>query len=276
MSIGYALGNVALAARAYENWPEVIAAIAKKQEPAKVILKNGFTIEAEVGLRFLVREIFFTRVYNPSYLPIEDNDIVVDIGANNGIFTLFAASITHNAVHAFEPSPRNIEVLRRNITANGLHHVTAHCYAVSDKPGSAKLFLNAADGQQNLLSDQILPAKIEQYKTCTDVNYLIPRNDEAVTSIEVPTTTLQEIIDSNNLERIDFLKLDCEGAESPILQSTPTSYLQRVRKIAMEFHDHLSELNHNDLQHILESAGFHTRLKWDGRSPLGYMYAWQD
>ena len=64
MSIGYALGNVVLAARAYENWPEVITAIAKKQEPAKVILKNGFTIEAEVGLRFLVREIFFTRIFN--------------------------------------------------------------------------------------------------------------------------------------------------------------------------------------------------------------------
>ena len=44
----------------------------------------------------------------------------------------------------------------------------------------------------------------------------------------------------------------------------------------MEFHDHLSELNHSDLQHILEDAGFHVRLKWDGRSPLGYMYAWQD
>ncbi len=276
MSIGYALGNVALAARAYENWPEVIAAIAKKQEPAKVILKNGFTIEAEVGLRFLVREIFFTRVYNPSYLPIEDNDIVVDIGANNGVFTLFAASITHNAVHAFEPSPRNVEVLRRNIAANGLHHVTAHCDAVSDKIGSAKLFLNAEDGQQNLLSDQILPAKIAQYKTNTDLNYLITGPDVAESYIEVPTTTLQEIIDSNNFEQINFLKLDCEGAESLILQSTPTAYLQRVRKIAMEFHDHLSELNHTDLQHILEGAGFHTRLKWNGRSPLGYMYAWQD
>ncbi len=276
MSIGYALGNVFLAPRKYENWPEVIAAIAKKQEPAKVILKNGFTIEAEVGLRFLVREIFFTRVYNPSYLPIEDNDIVVDIGANDGVFTLFAASVTRNAVHAFEPSPRNVEVLRRNIAANGLQHATAHGYAVSDKIGSAKLFLNAEDGQQNLLSDQILPEKIEQYKTNTDLNYLITGPDVAESYIEVPTTTLQEIMDSNNFEQIDFLKLDCEGAESLILQSTPTAYLQRVRKISMEFHDHLSELNHNDLQHILEGAGFHTRLKWNGRSPLGYMYAWQD
>src|SRR5947209_3980220 len=168
MGIGYAVGNVVLAARAFENWAEVIAAIAKKQEPARVILKNGLTIEAEVGLRFLVREIFFKRVYNPIYLPIEDNDIVVDIGANTGVFTLFAASITRNLVYAFEPSPRNLEVLRRNIAVNGLDHVTAYGCAVSDKVASAKLFLNPADGQQNLLSEHILPDKIEQYKSRTD------------------------------------------------------------------------------------------------------------
>ena len=275
MGIGYALGNVVLAARAYENWAEVITNIAKRQEPTKVILKNGLIIEAELGLRFIVREIFFKRVYNPPYLPIEDNDIVVDIGANNGVFTLFAASITRNAVFAFEPSPQNLAVLRRNIAANNLQHVTAHGSAVSDKVGVAKLCLNPADGQQNLLSDHILPDKIEQYKARTDVNYLLSGTDEVQTHLEVPTTTLQEIMDSNNLKQIDFLKLDCEGAESSILSSTPNEYLKRIRKIAMEFHDHLSELNHKDIQNILERAGFTTRLKWDTKSPLCYMYAWR-
>ena len=275
MHIGYALENVVLAARAYENWAEVIAATVKRREPTKVILKDGLTIEAEVDLRFLVREIFFKRMYNPAYLPIGDNDIVVDIGANNGVFTLFAASITRNAVHAFEPSPRNLEVLRRNIAVNGLHHVTAQGCAVSDKVGLAKLFLNPANGQQNLLSDHIIPDKIEQYKTCTDLNYLISGPDKAETYVEVPTTTLQEIMDCNHLEQIDFLKLDCEGAEGSILQSTPGEYLKRVRKIAMEFHNHLSELSHSDIQNILEAASFTTRLKWDTKSPLGYIYAWR-
>ena len=276
MGIGYALGNVVLAARAYKNWAEVIANTTKKREPDKVILKNGLTIQAELGLRFLVREIFFERVYNPSHMPIEDNDIVVDIGANNGVFTLYAASKSRNVVHAFEPSPRNLEVLKRNIVANKLHNVTAHGCAVSNKAGVAKFFLNLADGQQNLLSDHILPDKIEQYKTHTDLNYLLSGTDKAETCIEVPTTTLQEIMDDNNLKQIDFLKLDCEGAEGTILQSTPEDYLQRVRKIAMEFHDHLSEVNHDQLQKLLESAGFTTRLKWDTKSPLGYMYAWKN
>ena len=275
MGIAYAVGNVVLAAQAYENWQEVITATVRRQEPAKVILKNGLTIEAEVALRFLVREIFFERVYNPTYLPIEGDDIVVDIGANNGIFTLFAASITQKAVHAFEPSPRNLEVLRRNIAINRLHKVIVHDCAVSDSVRSAKLFLSSADGMQNLLSNHILPDKIEQYKARTDMNYLAQGFDKSENYIEVPTTTLQEIMDHNNLEHIDFLKLDCEGAEGPILQSTPKSFLRRVRKIAMEFHDHLSELDHSSIQKILEGVGFTTRLKWDHRSPLGYMYAWR-
>ncbi len=275
MGIGYAIGNVVLATRAYENWAEVISTIVKKQEPAKITLKNGLIIEAEVCLRYLVREIFFRRVYTPAYLPIGNNDIVVDIGANNGVFTLFAASITRNAVYAFEPAPRNLEVLRRNIAVNGLHHVTAHDCAVSDKVGLAKLFLNPSIGGLNLLSEHIIPDKIEQYKASTELKYLTFGTDKAERYIEVPTTTLQEIMDSNNLEQIDFLKLDCEGAEGTILQSTPGEYLKRVRRIALEFHDHLSELNHTDIQNILEKAGFTTRLKWDRKSPLGYMYAWR-
>lgn len=275
MRIGFAIRNVVLAARAYENWGEVIVATTKRQEPAKVILKNGLKIEAEVGLRFVVREIFFEKVYTPAYLPIGENDVVVDIGANNGVFTLFAASITRKAVYAFEPSPRNLEVLNRNVALNGLYHVAIHNCAVSKKVGFAKLFLSAEDGMQNLLSDHILLEKIEQYKACTDLNYLTAGHDKAETYIEVPTTTLQEVMDSNNLEQIDFLKLDCEGAEGSILQSTPSEYLKRVRKIAMEFHDHLSEINHTDIQNILESAGFTTRLEWDTKSPFGYMYAWQ-
>ena len=275
MSIGYAIGNMVLAPRAYDNWAEVIATTFKRKEPAKVILKNGLIIEAEVDLRYVVREIFFKRIYNPAYLPIEQDDVVVDIGANNGVFTLFASSKTRGAIHAIEPSPRNIEILRRNIAVNKLNNVTVHKCAVSGTIGSAKLFLNAADGQQNLLSEHVIPDRIKQYSERPDLNHILTYTDEAANFIEVPTTTLPAIMDNNHLERIDFLKLDCEGAESSILRSTPDDYLKRVKKIAMEFHDHLSDTTHDELQAILQRAGFHTALKWDSKSPLGYLYAWR-
>src|ERR1700753_860809 len=129
MGIGYAVGNVLLAAQKYENWVEVILSITRREEPAKIRLKNGLKIEAAIGLRFLVREIFFKKIYNPPQLPIEQNDIVVDVGANCGVFTLFAAMHTKNKIYAFEPAPDNCAILRRNLADNYLTQqvVTQQC-----------------------------------------------------------------------------------------------------------------------------------------------------
>src|SRR5690348_6909795 len=98
-----------LAILRYKNWPEVMISIAKRQATIKVVLRNGVQIEAPEKLFWLVNEIFFKRVYNPAHLTIGKDDVIVDIGAHIGVFTLFAASITQNTVFAFEPSPRNFE-----------------------------------------------------------------------------------------------------------------------------------------------------------------------
>ena len=81
---------------------------------------------------------------------------------------------------------------------------------------------------------------------------------------------------SNDLKEIDFLKLDCEGAEGSILTSTPGEHLKRIRKIAMEFHDNVSQLKHDEIQRLLADAGFVTTLNWNGRSPFGYLYGKRD
>ena len=62
-------------------------------------------------------------------------------------------------------------------------------------------------------------------------------------------------MDDNKIERINFLKMDCEGAEGLILSSTPIDYLKKIEKIAMEVH-YNSSLNYSQIQSLLESAGF--------------------
>ena len=275
MSIRSKVKNTLYATQKYKNWLEVVAARVKGQEPDKLILKNGLRIESPVGLRDLVNEIFFWKFYNPTNLAIGSNDVVVDIGANTGVFTVFAASITRKVVYAFEPFPSTFEVLKRNIDANKLKHVIACCSAVSDKVGSTNLLLNPNDSRQNLLMEHIFPDKIEKYQVSENLDYLKSDIEEIEKTVEVPTTTLQELMDSYQIEQIDFLKLDCEGAEEAILQSTPEAYLQRVQKIAMEFHDHLTRSNHDELQKLLEETGFITELNWEKESPLGFLYAWR-
>jgi FkbM family methyltransferase len=272
MGIRTAMGNAFLALENYKNWPEVLLSIATRREPARVILKNGLQIQAAEHLKFLVREIFFMKMYNPSNLPIAENDIVVDIGAHNGIFTLFAASITKNMVYAFEPAPASFAFLKRNIETNKLNNVRAYNAAVSSKVGSAKLFLSSESDWQHMLVEQINPEKVEEYK----LSFPLPGSEKAEQCVDVPTTTLQEIMDSSQLEQIDFLKMDCQGSEGPILQSTPRQYLKRVRKIAMEFHNQLSNFDNIDIQKMLEEADFTTALKWDSQSSSeGFLYAWR-
>ena len=279
MRLDRIIGTTVRTIQKYQNWAEIISSRAKKQIPAEFILRDGTRFETGMLLVWheLVNEIFFEHVYTPVHLQIGRNDIVVDIGAHLGVFSVFAASMTQNTVYAFEPSPDNFEVLKRNIHMNGVNNIKAHRCAVSDRPGSTTFLLSSGSSTNHLLFNHKILHKLEKYQASVDhLQYKIPLPSDFEEYIEVPTTTLQDIMDSNNIEQIDFLKMDCEGSEELILDSTPKNYLKRVRKIAFEFHDHLSNLNHNDMRKLLEEIGFTTDLKWDGKSPVGFLYGWRE
>jgi FkbM family methyltransferase len=200
----------------------------------------------------MVHEIIFQRIYTPSFLPLKPDDIVVDIGANIGVFSVYAASLTQNMVYAFEPMPSNVEFLRRNAQSNGLGNIAIHEVGVDDKTGTARLYQSTISGGHRLF---------DHY-----------RDQELDRFLEVPTTTLPQIMDDNGLEQVDFVKMDCEGSEGPILASTPIEYLRRIMKIAMEFHDDASEYKHDFIDDRLQKSGFGTTLRWDGKSPYGFIY----
>lgn len=240
----------------YKNWVEVILSIIKGEEVTTVTLRNGIRISGPDNTVLQSMPIFGWQVYNPHKFSIEPDDIVVDIGANIGVFSLFAACKTRNKIYAYEPFPANIELVNRNIQANNITNVVTEKAAVTDKIGSAKLFISkTSDG--HTVFDHSIEGKLPEY-------------------IEVPTVTLQSIFDDNNLEHIDFLKIDCEGSEWPILMSTPKEYLKRIRKIAMEFHDNVPLHKHDTILQLLADIGFVVTLNWDGKSPFGYLYGRRD
>jgi len=90
---------------------------------------------------------------------------------------------------------------------------------------------------------------------------------------QLRTKTLDEILREYSIDKIDFLKPDCEGSEGHILKSDSRSCLGRINKIAMEFHDNLSPLNHDEIKKLLEDHGFSCNADWDGQSQFGYLYA---
>lgn len=77
--------------RNYRNWREIISLTMKGKKPTRVTLRNGIQIDVPPenhSLLTMVNEIFIRNYYTPVNLTIESTDIVVDIGANVGIFNL--------------------------------------------------------------------------------------------------------------------------------------------------------------------------------------------
>lgn len=199
----------------------------------------------------MLREIFSLHVYDPPFLSIEPEDVVVDIGASIGVFSVYARLKTENRVIAYEPCKYPYEVLMKNINVNHLDIEARRC-AVGSEEKLQKLYIAEREGGHSFYGPNI-SGSFEEYE-------------------EVETITLDQLCESHGLNQIDFLKLDCEGAEFDILLSNPSS-LERVSKIALEFHDNVSSHDHADLVSLLAKRHFHVQVNKRGISPFGYLYA---
>ena len=125
-------------------------------------------------------------------------NIVVDLGANIGYFTCLLAKIVGEGgkVFAFEPDPRNLKLLRRNIQENDYKNVIIADKAVSDVNGSCTLY----SSQKKFGANRIFESKKNQTRD------FIPIKSE--------TICLDDYFEKQNLlKKIDFIKIDVEGSE---------------------------------------------------------------
>ena len=98
----------------------------------------------------------------------------------------------------------------------------------------------------------------------------------------VQATTLTDIITENNIQQIDYLKIDVEGAEYDILSSCPPETLAKVKCMVMEYHEFDGdERSHRDLVSLLKTHGFQVAVE-DGIFPQKFLFgtgiikAWRD
>ena len=92
--------------------------------------------------------------------------------------------------------------------------------------------------------------------------------------LEVPTVTLASVMDENKITTIDFLKLDCEGAEYPILYGTPVEVLEKIAAMAIETHHGKNkDENMDSLAEYLQKNGF--TVKTDKEEGSGFIWAWR-
>jgi FkbM family methyltransferase len=226
-------------------------------------VERPLEIELAGGLRFRVRTRMDAWVLKETCLDRDyERDVrigrgwtVVDVGAAIGDFTVHAARLVGDGVvHAFEPLPDNFARLEEHVRMNGAANVRASAEAIAAKPGTLSLYtVTGLTGQHRTAGDGTAAA---------------------APAIRVPATTLARAFDERGIERCDLLKIDCEGAEFDIVLGLDRPILDRVARIVLEYHDHVTPHRHAELVAFLEGHGFDVRVRpnpaW---KELGFLYA---
>ncbi len=178
----------------------------------------------------------------------------VDLGANEGYFTVMASKIAGplGRVLAIDPQPRIKPIIEKNIELNGLANVVFAPVAISDQPGTATmhLFPDTNTGASSLATGA--------------AHYKLP-------TVDVPVMTLAALLDREKFERVDLLKVDIEGYEyEALLGAEDLLRSGRIEKIILEIHPHLIEprgLDPGAIEKMLLGAGY---LRDESFAPIVY------
>lgn len=144
--------------------------------------------------------------------------IFVDAGANFGIYTAMASKTVGEGgrVISFEPSARAFPVLRHNIAINGFKNVQAFPIALAEKPGKARLYHHSAVGSDALAKDSTF--------------------DPDAYAEEIETESLDNVLRQTQLERVDVIKMDVQGAEELAMRGANEIIISARPVIMFEFH----------------------------------------
>ena len=138
------------------------------------------------------------KIYGEGEQGVRPGNVVLDCGANVGVYTRAALEAGAKLVVAIEPAPENLECLRRNFKteiADG--RVIVYPKGVWDK-------------------DDMLELHVDPHNSAAD-SFLIHRDGGQVIG-KVPLTTIDKLVSELKLERVDFIKMDIEGAEVKALE----------------------------------------------------------
>ena len=206
---------------------------------------NGRTVNVPASAFALAREIIGRRVYEfDDRFRIGQNDRVLDLGANIGIFSLTAGA-SKGTVVAIEAQSELVPQVSRLMTENGIRTVSA----IHGIVGASAGYFSSAE----------------------------VRRESSHWKAEPPEIDLDALLDDLRWEQVDFLKADIEGSEFALF-SGEAAWLKKVKRIAMEVH-----AEHGDVQELakfLRDRSFTTiitdlekRPVRELRDEMGFIYA---
>jgi FkbM family methyltransferase len=180
---------------------------------------------------YILSEQFVSEIYEKHY-NIKKGQVIVDIGANIGIFAVKAAKKVGESgkIIAIEPEKRNLEFLKKNVEANNLNNVIIIPEGVWSKRTAKKLFLRGMGGHSFF-------RRSESYD---DMNL----------------DTLDNILKDLDIEKINFIKMDIEGAEIEALKGANTTLKKKTSLAISGYHKINGIPTYKAIISLLKKKGF--------------------
>lgn len=193
--------------------------------------------EGIIIIPLLKKYFLFNDIYEPQVEKIfkpKNGDIVVDIGAYIGKYSLLAAKKVgkNGKIFSFEPDPFNFDLLTKNVHSSGLKNIIKPFnLALSDKKGEIILYRHGEGTEHSIIKKS---------------------NDKLL----IQTTTLDEFLSESeiNTSKISWIKIDVEGAEISVLKGMKNFLLQNNGlKLIIEIH---RGVIHEELFDLLKKYNF--------------------
>ncbi|HIC7359618.1 TPA: FkbM family methyltransferase [Legionella pneumophila] len=214
----------------------------------------------------LIYEIFHQKSYLSDFLTLSAGAVVFDVGANIGVFSLFALKQCHydTEIYSFEPIPATFKCLKKNL-ARFKHNVHVYNAGIGNVPKDCSIDFTLF-GESSVTAtykpmDKIISnyQPLLNYETLLKLssfqnkplyyqlkylpflrNYLIKKNykhQTLETKVRCHLTSLGRFIEKNQITRIDLLKIDVEGAELDVINSIKPEQFSFIKQLSIEVHD---------------------------------------
>ena len=177
---------------------------------------------------YIIKSILINDKYHARSL-MKKEDVVIDVGANIGSFSILASFITKNKIFAFEPSSKNSYYLKKNLSNFKIDNVYIIRKALGNINKKAYLHLISHCHADNILAD-------------SEAHW---KNNSFIEEVEI--IRLDFFAEENNIKKIDFIKMDCEGYELKVLKGA-SNVIQKFKPRMVISAVHLK----NDVKNIIK------------------------
>lgn len=179
-----------------------------------------------------------TREFLLEKMPIKKGDVVLELGAYYGFGTMKLSELVgdEGKVVAVEADKVNYEILKKNIQSNNISNVITINKGIWSKEGKGTL-----------------------YKIKNQANSLVPKLLKNSSQSEIEIDTIDNILSSCGLDKVDFVSMEINGAEKEALLGMSNTLLQKkLRLVAAGWYEYNSKLSHHHIVDILQKNNFKT------------------